>query len=85
MAAVTNDYQLLDAGNMKKLERLGPYLLVRPSLAAVWEPRLPETEWRKADGVYTAIPAKTAASGRSTARCNASLTYSTAACTSTFG
>ena len=41
MAAVTNDYQLLDSGNMKKLERLGPYLLVRPSLAAVWEPRLP--------------------------------------------
>ena len=53
MAAVTTDYQLLDSGNMKKLERLGPYLLVRPSLAAVWEPRLPETEWRKADGVYT--------------------------------
>jgi 23S rRNA (cytosine1962-C5)-methyltransferase len=53
MAAATNDYQLLDSGNMKKLERLGPYVLVRPSLAAVWEPRLAETEWRKADGVYT--------------------------------
>ncbi len=53
MAMVANDYQLMDSGNMKKLERLGPYLLVRPSQAAVWEPRLPETEWRKADGVYT--------------------------------
>lgn len=52
MAALTNDYQLLDSGNMKKLERLGPYVLVRPSLAAVWEPRLAETEWRKADGIY---------------------------------
>jgi 23S rRNA (cytosine1962-C5)-methyltransferase len=53
MGAVTNDYQLLDSGNMKKLERLGPYVLVRPSPAAVWEPRLAESEWRKADGVYT--------------------------------
>ncbi len=53
MSAVSNDYALLDSGNMKKLERLGPYLLVRPSQAAVWEPRLAETEWRKADGVYT--------------------------------
>jgi 23S rRNA (cytosine1962-C5)-methyltransferase len=53
MSAVINDYALLDSGNMKKLERLGPYLLVRPSLAAVWEPRLAESEWRKADGVYT--------------------------------
>lgn len=53
MSEATNDYQLLDSGNMKKLERLGPYLLVRPALAAVWEPSLPETEWRKADGVYT--------------------------------
>jgi 23S rRNA (cytosine1962-C5)-methyltransferase len=53
MSVVSNDYALLDSGNMKKLERLGPYLLVRPSQAAVWEPRLAETEWRKADGVYT--------------------------------
>lgn len=47
------EYQLLDSGNQKKLERIGPYLLVRPALAAVWEPKLPESEWRKADGVYT--------------------------------
>ena len=53
MSDATNDYQLLDSGNMKKLERLGSYLLVRPSPAAVWEPHLPESEWRKADGVYT--------------------------------
>jgi 23S rRNA (cytosine1962-C5)-methyltransferase len=51
--ATTDEYQLLDSGNMKKLERIGPYTLVRPSLAAVWEPALGETEWRKADGVYT--------------------------------
>lgn len=53
MSEATNDYQLLDSGNMKKLERLGPYLLVRPAQAAVWEPNLSEEEWRKADGVYT--------------------------------
>lgn len=52
-ATVNNDYELLDSGNMKKLERLGPYILVRPSLQAVWEPSLGETEWRRADGVYT--------------------------------
>jgi 23S rRNA (cytosine1962-C5)-methyltransferase len=52
-STVNNDYELLDSGNMKKLERLGPYILVRPSLQAVWEPSLAESEWRRADGVYT--------------------------------
>jgi len=51
--ATTDEYQLLDSGDMKKLERVGPYTLVRPSLAAVWAPALGEAEWRKADGVYT--------------------------------
>lgn len=52
-AIANNDYELLDTGNMKKLERLGQYILVRPSLQAVWETSLPESEWRRADGVYT--------------------------------
>jgi 23S rRNA (cytosine1962-C5)-methyltransferase len=46
------DYQLLDSGNMQKLERIGPYLLVRPAPQAIWSPLLPEHEWDKADGVY---------------------------------
>lgn len=45
-------YQLLDSGWESKLERVGPYLLVRPSPQAVWSPSLPEKEWQDADAVY---------------------------------
>lgn len=45
-------YTLLDSGNLMKLERIGPYTLVRPSPQAVWQPRLPESAWQRADGVY---------------------------------
>jgi 23S rRNA (cytosine1962-C5)-methyltransferase len=45
-------YILLDSGNEQKLERIGPYTLVRPSPQAVWRPRLPEHEWQRVDGVY---------------------------------
>ncbi len=46
-------YQLLDTGNFQKLEQIGPYRLVRPAAQAVWRPRLPDAEWRKADARYT--------------------------------
>ena len=46
------DYQLLDSGNMRRLERIGPYLLVRPSLQAIWQPRRIDSDWERADGVY---------------------------------
>lgn len=45
-------YTLLDSGNMQKLERVGPYLLVRPSPQAIWSPQLSRSEWEKADGTY---------------------------------
>jgi 23S rRNA (cytosine1962-C5)-methyltransferase len=45
-------YTLLDSGDMQKLERVGPYLLVRPSPQAIWSPRLDRSQWEKADGVY---------------------------------
>jgi 23S rRNA (cytosine1962-C5)-methyltransferase len=45
-------YTLFDSGNMQKLERIGPYTLIRPALQAVWKPRLPEADWKRADGVY---------------------------------
>ena len=48
-----NEYALLDSGNMQKLERIGPYTLVRPAPQAIWRQRLPVEEWQKADGVYT--------------------------------
>lgn len=47
------DYALVDSGNFKKLERYGPYLLSRPEPQAIWDPHLPESEWRKADATFT--------------------------------
>ena len=46
-------YQLLDSGNLKKLEQVGPYRLVRPALNAFWKPELPDSEWRSADAVFS--------------------------------
>ena len=46
------DYQLLDTGNFKKLERFGPYIFVRPSPQVIWPPQLPESEWDKANGEF---------------------------------
>lgn len=51
-AAPSGDYQLLDSGNMRKLEQVGPYLMVRPALQAIWSPRLPERAWARADAVF---------------------------------
>jgi len=45
-------YQLIDSGDRKKLELVGDYLLVRPALNAAWRPRLPQSEWDKAAGVF---------------------------------
>jgi len=35
----------LDSGNGRKLERFGPYRLVRPEAEAIWKPALGEREW----------------------------------------
>jgi len=45
------DYQLLDSGNGKTLERFGKYLLIRPRPQAIWPPALPNSEWKKANAV----------------------------------
>jgi 23S rRNA (cytosine1962-C5)-methyltransferase len=47
-----NGYTLLDSGNFQKLEQVGPWRLVRPSAQAVWQPSLPEAEWRRIDASY---------------------------------
>lgn len=43
------DYTLLDSGNGRKLERYGPYQLIRPEAQAMWQPSL--SEWQ-ADGEF---------------------------------
>ena len=40
-----SDYQLIDCGNFEKLERFGPYFLIRPESQAIWKKRLTEKEW----------------------------------------
>jgi 23S rRNA (cytosine1962-C5)-methyltransferase len=47
-----SDYELLDSGNGAKLERFGPYTLVRPETQAIWRPNLPEREWQRADATF---------------------------------
>ncbi|MDO8523645.1 MAG: class I SAM-dependent methyltransferase, partial [bacterium] len=46
------DYELLDSGLEEKLERYGDFVLARPDPQALWEKRLPESEWKKADAWY---------------------------------
>lgn len=46
------DYQFLDSGLGKKLEKFGPYVLCRPSAQAFWRPSAPKSLWEKADAVF---------------------------------
>jgi len=50
------DYALLDSGDGHKLEKFGPYRLVRPEAEAVWQPGLSASEWKSADAVYKPAP-----------------------------
>ena len=46
------DYALLDSGGGRKLERYGPYRVVRPEPQAMWSPRLTVADWDSADAVF---------------------------------
>ncbi|MDB5467899.1 MAG: hypothetical protein JWQ46_2661 [Phenylobacterium sp.] len=46
------DYALLDSGAGRKLERYGPYTVVRPEPQCMWTPSLPESAWDGADAVF---------------------------------
>jgi 23S rRNA (cytosine1962-C5)-methyltransferase len=52
IAAGEAGYELIDSGMEEKLERYGDIVLARPDPQALWEKRLPASEWRKADGWY---------------------------------
>jgi 23S rRNA (cytosine1962-C5)-methyltransferase len=45
-------YRLLDCGNFKKYEQVGPFKMIRPSPQAVWRPLVPSTKWQ-ADAEFT--------------------------------
>ncbi|QUD89041.1 class I SAM-dependent methyltransferase [Phenylobacterium montanum] len=46
------DYGLVDSGGGRKLERYGPYRVVRPEPQCLWAPRLSQGEWDAADAVF---------------------------------
>lgn len=46
------DYELVDSGEGRRLERFGKYLLDRPDPQVIWKKSLPETDWQKADAVF---------------------------------
>ncbi|MCR4267358.1 class I SAM-dependent rRNA methyltransferase [Nitratireductor sp. ZSWI3] len=48
-----DDYALIDSGAGQKLERYGPYRIVRPEGQAIWQPALGAAEWSKADAIFT--------------------------------
>jgi 23S rRNA (cytosine1962-C5)-methyltransferase len=45
------DYELLDSGDNKKLERFGPFVLIRPETQAIWKPLHPEL-WKTAQAEF---------------------------------
>jgi len=49
---VAVDYELLDCGDGRRLERFGAYRLDRPAPAAIEPPRLDTRAWASADGRY---------------------------------
>lgn len=53
---VNASYQLLDSGDLKRLEQIGPYRIIRPALNAFWRPQLPQTEWDLAIAEFVRNP-----------------------------
>jgi len=45
------DYELLDSGDNKKLERFGSFVLIRPETQAIWKPLHPEL-WKSAEAEF---------------------------------
>lgn len=46
------DYQLLDSGAGRKLERYGPHTVVRPEPQAIWRPLLDDSAWEAAAATF---------------------------------
>ena len=49
---MTEDYELVDSGDGRKLERFGKYVLARPCSQAMWRPCRSEAEWARADASF---------------------------------
>ena len=51
----TKNYELIDSGDGEKLEKFGSIVLSRPDPQALWKKSLPETDWKKADAVFSRV------------------------------
>jgi 23S rRNA (cytosine1962-C5)-methyltransferase len=54
----TYDYELVDSGNGRKLERFGRCVLVRPCAQAIWAPQKDTALWDGADATFERRPGK---------------------------
>ena len=52
---MTDDYELLDSGDGRKLERFGKYVLARPCSQAMWRPARSDAEWANADASFDRV------------------------------
>jgi 23S rRNA (cytosine1962-C5)-methyltransferase len=46
------DYGLIDSGGGRKLERYGPYRVIRPEPQCLWSPAQPDALWQSADAIF---------------------------------
>ena len=47
-----DDYELIDSGHGRRLERFGKFVLNRPDPQALWQPQLDQTRWQQADALF---------------------------------
>lgn len=59
-----DDYRLLDSGEGRKLERVGPYIIDRPEPQAMWSKKAHFGTWDKADAVFVGAQGADEDSGR---------------------
>ena len=55
---LSDDYELLDSGEGRKLERFGRYRVVRPCAQAIWPPQKAPEFWEDADAFFERKPGK---------------------------
>jgi 23S rRNA (cytosine1962-C5)-methyltransferase len=48
------EYELIDTGGFEKLEKFGPYTLIRPEPQAIWDKSMSESEWKHAADAHFA-------------------------------
>lgn len=50
---LADDYELIDSGDGRKLERFGAWVLERPCAQAAWRPQLPQRRWDAAGATFS--------------------------------